>query len=167
MRIVSGEPMDIIKLHRDALTRRLFFQLVEIEANCGLEPYPPQLLMECIEYADTYACMDDEVVAGFITVQPDSRYQGGCIYIVNINVEKHFRRMGVARRMILDACGRYAATHAGQTVMLDVTRTNQPAWNLYHSLGFRETDLPSGNGPSDAVLAIPLEELLSRNQSAG
>ena len=167
MRIVSGEPMDIIKLHRDALTRRLFFQLVEIEANCGLEPYPPQLLMECIEYADTYACMDDEVVAGFITVQPDSRYQGGCIYIVNINVEKHFRRMGVGRRMILDACGRYAATHAGQTVMLDVTRTNQPAWNLYHSLGFRETDLPSGNGSSDAVLAIPLEELLSRNQSAG
>ena len=167
MRIVSGEPMDIIKLHRDALTRRLFFQLVEIEANCGLEPYPPQLLMECIEYADTYACMDDEVVAGFITVQPDSRYQGGCIYIVNINVEKHFRRMGVARRMILDVCGRYAATHAGQTVMLDVTRTNQPAWNLYHSLGFRETDLPCGNGPSDAVLAIPLEELLSRNQSAG
>ncbi len=166
MNVVSGEPMELIKLHRDALTRRLFFQLVEIEANCGLPAYPPELLMECIEFADTYACMDDEIVAGFITVQPDSRYQGGCVYIVNVNVEKHFRRMGVARRLILDACGRYAATHAEEMVMLDVTRTNTPAWNLYHSLGFRETNLPSGNGPTDAVLAIPLKELLARNHSA-
>ena len=66
--------MEIIKLEQRTLTDAQFLQLVEIEKNCGLEPYTPEMLRECIADLDTYAAIDNERVAGFVTVHPGTRY---------------------------------------------------------------------------------------------
>ena len=69
--------MNIRKLDIRTLTSQQFEQIVTIEENCGLEPYSREMLLECIEYLDTYACLDGETVAGFITIQPASQRSGG------------------------------------------------------------------------------------------
>ena len=79
--------MDIVKLNAENLPEAIFRQLVDLENNCGLTPYSPAMLMACITMMDTYACMDEDRVAGFITVHWDL-YLGGGVYIANLNVAK-------------------------------------------------------------------------------
>jgi len=155
--------MEIIKLTLTNLTDNTFAQVVEIEYNCGLSCYyPPEVLMECIRIGDTYACMDGETVAGFITVDVASTdYFDNSLHIVNINVAKSYRRQGLAERMLRTVCAHYAQSHAGQYVTLDVEKSNAPALALYHKLGFTILDIPSENGDDDWVMAIPLEDLIS------
>ncbi len=38
--------MEIRKLNLETLTKDQFTQIVEIERNCGLEPYTPDMLMQ-------------------------------------------------------------------------------------------------------------------------
>ena len=153
--------MDIIKLAPATLTDGIFTQMVEIEQHCGIYPYTPDELRECVQYADTYVCMDGEAVAGFITVDPAATdYFDISLQIVNINVARPYRRQGVAQMMLRTVCGYYAQSHAGRYVTLDVEKSNAPALALYHKLGFTITDIPSENGDTDCVMKIPLEMLL-------
>ena len=152
--------MDIYKLDIRTLTQAQFAQIVAIEENCGLEPYTPEMLLDCIENLDTYACMDGETVVSFITIHPSSWKMGGGLYIVNLNVAKPYRNRGLAQKLLRTACARYAASHAGSFVTLDVTKTNTAAMNLYKKLGFAVTDIPSGNGDTDVVMAVALDRLI-------
>lgn len=161
--MVSKTP-SFLKLNAKTLPGPLFRQLVAIERSCGLEPYTPKMLLECVRDMDTYVWLDGDTVAGFITVHPSTRYLGGGIYIVNLNVAEAYRRKGIGSRLIRAAAACYAATHAGQLVSLDVAKDNQAALELYKSLGFSVTDLPSGNGDTDWVMTVPLEALLKENQ---
>ena len=156
--------MDIYKLAIHMLTPEQFDQIVAIEENCGLEPYTPAMLLDCIENLDTYACMAGETVAGFITLHPCSRKLGGGLYIVNLNVARNYRRRGLGEKLIRTACGHYAASHAGSFVTLDVTKTNTAAVKLYKKLGFSVTDIPSGNGDTDVVMAAMLDALARENE---
>ena len=151
--------MEIRKLHLNQLTQAQFEQIVAIEETCGLEPYNREMLLECIENLDTYACMDGETVAGFITNHPASRKLGSGVYIVNLNVAKPYRRQGLAQKLMVTACGTYADSHKGGFVTLDVAKTNIPARRLYEKLGFRLTDIPSQNGDTDVVMAAKLDQL--------
>ncbi len=151
--------MNIEKLTSLNLTQEQFQQIVEIEKNCGLEPYTPQMLMECIEEMDTYACLDGDKVAGFITIHASTRYLGGGVYIVNLNVAKPYRRKGIGEMLMKTACAYYKSTHAGRLITLDVTKTNTAAMKLYKKLGFQITDLPSGNGETDVVMVMPVDEM--------
>ena len=155
--------MDVIKLTLDTLTEAVFEQIVAIEASCGLSCcYPPEVLRECIRIGDTYACMDGETVAGFITIDTESTdYFDLSLHIVNVNVAAAYRRQGVAQQMIRSVCGHYAASHAGLMVTLDVEKTNTPARSLYEKLGFTMCDMPSENGDDDLVMTVPLEQLLT------
>ncbi len=155
--------MDIVTLTLDTLTDAIFEQIVAIEANCGLACYyPPEVLRECIRIGDTYACMDGETVAGFITIDKESTdYYDLSLHIVNLNVAAAYRRRGIAQQMIRTVCGYYAPSHAGLMVTLDVEKTNTPARSLYEKLGFTILDMPSENGDDDWVMAIPLEKLIS------
>ena len=156
--------MDIRKLDHRALTPAQFSQIVAIEENCGLEPYTPEMLLDCIRNLDTYACLDGETVAGFITVHPYSRKLGGGLYIVNLNVAQRYRRQGIGQKLMRTACAAYADVHAGCFVTLDVTKTNTAAMNLYKKLGFSVTDIPSGNGNTDVVMAVELDRLSEQNE---
>ena len=151
--------MMICKLNIRKLTKDQFEQIVAIEENCGLEPYSREMLLDCIENLDTFACLDGEKVAGFITIQPSSRKSGGGLYIVNLNVAKPYRRQGIAQELIRTACCSYAKSHRGSFVILDVAKTNTPARKLYEKLGFRLTDIPSANGDTDVVMVAKLEQL--------
>ena len=155
--------MDIILLTPENTSPGVFTQMVEIESNCGLScHYPPEVLRECIRIGDTYACMDGETVAGFITIDKDSTdYFDRSLHIVNINVASAFRRQGLAQQMIRSICGYYADSHAGLMVTLDVEKANTPAFSLYRKLGFTVLDMASENGDDDWVMATPLEQLIS------
>ena len=117
------------------------------------------MLLECIESLDTYACMDGDTVAGFITIQASPRRMGGGLYIVNLNVAKSYRRQGLAQKLITTGCRRYAASHKGSFVILDVAKDNTAAWHLYKKLGFDLTDIPSRNGETDVVMVAKLDRL--------
>ena len=159
--------MTVVRLERVEPAVALFEQMVEIERNCGLEPFSVELLRECVLRMDTFVCMDGDTVAGFITVLPNGEYFGECLYIFNLNVAKRYRRQGLGRRLIQTACATYEKTHGGMSVTLDVTRTNEAALALYRSLGFVETDYPSENGPGDMVMKVPLVELLKNYKNRG
>lgn len=151
--------MDFCKLNLRTLSRDQFEQIVAIEKNCGLEPYSREMLLECIESLDTYACMDGDTVAGFITIQASPRRMGGGLYIVNLNVAKSYRRQGLALKLITTGCRRYAESHKGSFVILDVAKDNTAAWHLYKKLGFDLTDIPSRNGDTDVVMVAKLDRL--------
>ena len=153
--------MEIILLTPANTTDAIFRQIVAIEENCGLFTYPPDLLWECIAVGDTYACMDGDTVAGFITLDKDATdYFDRSLHIVNINVAAAYRRQGLASRMLRTCCGYYAQSHAGLMVTLEVEKTNTPARHLYKKLGFTTSGVPSENGESDLVMTIPLEQLI-------
>ena len=152
--------MEILKLNIQHLPKDQFEQIVSIEENCGLEPYSREMLHQCIEYLDTYACLDGDTIAGFITLQAASRRLGGGLYIVNLNVAMPYRRRGLARKLITTACGFYRESHRGSFVILDVAKDNTAARHLYKKLGFDVTDIPSRNGDTDVVMVQQLDELL-------
>ena len=151
--------MEIRKLRMEHLSKEQFEQIVAIEENCGLEPYTRDMLRECIRELDTYACLDGDTVAGFITIMATSSRLGGGLYIVNLNVAKPYRRQGLARQLITTGCGFYARSHRGRFVILDVAKTNTAAWHLYKKLGFDVTDIPSRNGDTDVVMVAKLDKL--------
>ena len=62
---------------------------------------------------------------------------------------------------MLTACARYKDIHAGSYVTLDVEKTNTAAIHLYQKLGFMITDIPSGNGDTDMVMAASFDHLIT------
>lgn len=146
------------KLDPNTLTREQFAQMVEIEANCGLEPYSPAMLWECVEQLDTFACFAGGVLAGFITTHICTRYFGSSLYIVNLNVAQPYRGQKIAKQLMYEVYAYYIRDHRGMLVSLDVTKTNK-AINLYEQIGFQAMDIPSKNGDGDIVMALSLEQL--------
>lgn len=146
------------RLSIENLSKEQFDQMVDIEANCGLEPYSPEGLMECIVELDTFACFDGDKVVGFVTIQSNSYYLGGSLYIVNINVARAYRGCGIAKRMLYTVFEYYTYDHADKMITLDVEKTNK-AMELYRKIGFQVVDMPSRNGDTDLVMAMPLRIL--------
>lgn len=150
--------MEIRKLHLKSLTGEQFAQIVEIERNCGLEPYTPDMLMECIAFLDTFACFHEGQVVGFITVNAHGGYFGGSLYVVNLNVAREFRGQGIARELMYAVYRVYNQEHEDRLVTLDVTKTNR-AMVLYRRIGFQVADIPSRNGDTDVVMSMPLKQM--------
>lgn len=140
------------------LSQTQFRQIAEIEENCGLEPYPPGILVDCIENLDTFACFEDNRVVGFLTVQSRSRYLDGSLYIVNLNVDSAFRGQVIAKGLMYALWEYHIRDHGDKLVSLDVAKTNQ-AMELYKKVGFQIMDMPSRNGDTDVVMAVSLAKL--------
>lgn len=149
------------KVGMDSLTMQQFGQIVEIEESSGLEPYSREVLADCIEHLDTFACFVGDVVVGYITAQSHSRYFGGSLYIVNLNVSEGFRGQGIAKRLLYTVCEHYIRDRGDKVVSLDVAKTNT-AMELYRKIGFEIADIPSRNGDSDVVMVMPLKALAER-----
>ena len=155
----------IVKLEAETLTQSQFNQLFLLEQDCGLDPYPPEVLLECVADLETYACFDGDKMLGFITVHYSSRYFGGSLYIVNLNVRRSARRQGVATALMHHICKAYISRHRTKLVCLDVGKSNHKAVSLYEKLGFQRTDTPSRNGKTDVVMAVPLRTLLNNTHT--
>ena len=152
--------MDFIKLDISSLTKVQLKQMEEMERNCGLEPFSRRMLLESVSQMDTYAMLDHQQIAGFITIHQSAHYLGESLYIVNLNVSQEYRRQGVATRLILASCSSYAQTHGDKWVTLDVRKDNTAATALYRKLGFEIMAEPSANGATDVVMAGSMEKLL-------
>lgn len=152
--------MEFLKLNISSLTAQQLSRMEEMEQNCGLEPFSREMLLESVAQMDTFALLDGVEIMGFITLHPSTRYLGGGVYVVNLNVAQEYRRQGVATRLILGGCSAYAMTHGQKRVTLDVRKDNFAALSLYHKLGFTVTEEPSGNGDTDVVMAISMKNLL-------
>lgn len=152
--------MEFVKLEITSLTEARLRRMEQMENACGLEPFSREMLLGSVVQMDTYAMLDGGLITGFITLHPSTRYLGGGLYMVNLNVAPEYRRQGIATDLILAACSAYASTHTHARVTLDVRMDNAPAMALYRKLGFAVTDEPSGNGDTDVVMAVTLKDLL-------
>ncbi len=152
--------MNIVKITADTLTTDQLWQMYQLELNCGLEPYTPEMLMECVSAMDTFACVLDDKIWGFITAARSNRYFDNSIYIANLNVGRAYRGRGLAKRLLLCICRLYISQDP-VPVTLDVANNN-PARRLYQKLGFRETNIPSWNGATDRVFVVS-RDCLERN----
>lgn len=141
--------MKIERMSMETITGIQFQEMVDLELNCGLKPFPPEVLAANIECEETWAAMDGDHVAGFITVSSEEGYFNDDLFIFNINVGSAWRRRGIATALIRNAIARHPEC---RTMSLDVALTNAKAMSLYEKLGFRRTDTPSMNGPTDIVM---------------
>lgn len=155
----------IVKLEADSLTQSQFDQMFMLEQDCGLDPFPPEVLIACVVDLDTFACFDGTRLLGFITVHYSSRYFDGSTYIVNLNVRRSARRQGIATSLLHHICQVYSPRHHKRLVSLDVAKSNRKALALYQKLGFQITGILSRNGVNDVVMAIELEQLLENTDS--
>ncbi len=157
--------MDWIRLHANTVTQAQLDQMMRMEEQCGLEPYSPEMIYTCISQMYTFALTEKEEIRGFITLQPSERYFGDGIYIVNLNVDKGYRRQGLGKALVLGGCSYFLDKFDHGHVYLDVAKDNLPAMKLYETLGFLETGEMSWNGPTDIVMAAPLKSLLKITKS--
>ena len=153
--------MDGIEIRRitmEDITEEQFSEIVDLEINCGLDPFPPDVLACDIEYEETWAAFDGDHVSGFITVSQEEGYYDEDLFIFNINVGSEWRNRGIATALIRKALSENPSC---RTMSLDVNLENRKALNLYEKLGFEKTDTPSMNGITDIVMRGKRETILS------
>lgn len=152
--------MEIRRICRASISKAQFDQIVRMEAENYDEPYSPQMLTSCLDELDTFACLEEDRILGFITLQSRSTYLGGSIYLVNLNVAKSRRRMGIGRELVRFAYCAVASGSAEAMASLDVDKRNAAAQRLYQQLGFEPVEIPSRNGDTDLVMAAPVSRIL-------
>ena len=83
----------------DTLTPLHFDRMEALELTC----YGPEFITPAAESYRLYrrfpyttvAALAGEEIAGFITLHPSNRYDGDCLYVVNLNISEEYRRKGV------------------------------------------------------------------------
>lgn len=135
-----------------------FKEIINIEQNCGLEPYSMEMLWYSIINLDTFACYDEQKIVAFITTTINSRYFNDNLYIVNINVKQEYQRRGIATKLIYEVCQYYDKILTNSLVTLDVMKDNL-AMELYLKLGFEKTDIISKNGTDNIVMMVSFDKL--------
>lgn len=79
---------------------------------------------------------------------------GDLLYYTGIMTHPDYRRQGLAKRMMQDVMTRW---HAGRSILLSVEPDNEPAMNLYRSLGFQFTGERDGLDGRDLVMRLDSE----------
>ena len=154
---MSFDSFVLRKITTATITEEQFDEIVELEQDSGLEPYTPELLKVDLDELDTWAFLDGDHVAGFITVTDEEWYFEGDLYILNINIGKAWRHSGLGTKLIHKAVSMHPDC---KNITLDVEVDNTAAMNLYHKLGFRKIDLASNNGDTDIVMRNTREHCL-------
>ena len=149
--------MTIERLAFDTITNEMFEDIVEIENNCGLEPFSPEMLMLDLKFSENWACIEDGHVVAFITVSDEEGYYMGDLFVFNLNVSVEYRRKGLAMELIRKALGEHPEC---EYMTLDVRKDNVKAMNLYRKLGFEKDAMPSLNGESDIVMRADRNTIL-------
>ena len=150
--------MRIEKLSFDTITNEKFDDIVELENNCGLEPFSPEMLMLDLRFQENWACIENEHIVAFITVSVEEGYYMGDLFVFNLNVGNAYRRKGLATKLIEKALLEHPEC---EYMTLDCRLDNEKAMNLYRKLGFEKDEMPSLNGESDIVMRADRKRILS------
>ncbi|MBQ8292792.1 MAG: GNAT family N-acetyltransferase [Bacilli bacterium] len=144
------------------LEEKHFYEMWEMEQNCGLEPYSVEMLLYCLRWYENYGCFENDKLIGFITVDANSiRYPNADYYIVNLNVHQDYRRKLVATSLIYKFCEEHCH-NLENVIILDVFKENK-AVKLYSKLGFDVINIDSKNGPNDIVMATTIKNIMDKH----
>jgi ribosomal-protein-alanine N-acetyltransferase len=116
-------------------------EVLEIEETAFPNPYPLGYLRFLVKRnPETFLVAEnDRGIVGYVISDVRHGNEG---HIVSIAVRNDERRRGIARLLIRTVEGRLEKEGA-DFVCLEVRRSNQPAINLYSSLGYRTTGIAS------------------------
>lgn len=136
------------------LTKEKLDEMYGIEEAENENPYSKDVFQNIIfhETNKTFCCYNHNRLVGFITINTKSKKFGGCLYIVNIVVDKEYQRRGVATKLILKAILTAKEKTQNLIVALEVDKTNLKAINLYKKLGFKFADCDE-NGEQLVMIA--------------
>jgi ribosomal protein S18 acetylase RimI-like enzyme len=84
-----------------------------------------------------YVWEEDDRIVGNLTLIPFIQRSARIYLIANVAVHPHYRRRGIARELTLKGLA-HAWAHGARSVWLHVREDNQPAQDLYLSIGFVE-----------------------------
>ena len=125
----------------------------ELEKECFGNPWSRQDLaaQPSNENAHFLAAVSENDVLGYIGIY---EYFESC-EIANLAVRKDFRRNGIAKALI-NAAEENAKKRGCEFITLEVRLSNEPALNLYYSLGFEKAGIRKNFYTSPAEDALIL-----------
>ena len=117
--------------------------LLQLEQNSSGEPYSQDALKSILHHATnkTFICSTQDKIVGMITVNLQSKKYDGCNYIINLTVQKDYRRQGIATALFKQVAEFLITNAQSETIGLDVDKDNVGAINLYKKLGFEQYGL--------------------------
>ena len=120
--------MDII-----AMTQAHISQIAELETICFSDPWPDAAIRSELENPLSYwlVAVDGDLVVGYV----GSQSVMGEADIMNVAVDPAYRRMGVAKNLLV-RLERDLSAKEVYSLTLEVRASNAPAITLYASLGF-------------------------------
>ena len=132
--------------------------VMSIETAAFASPWSRQFFLEELQAAcaRSILCQRDGKPIGYVIYWELT----GELDIHNVAVDPKYRRQGVARAMLSDII-QSAAKRGFRRMTLEVRKSNDPARNLYHSLGFVICGLRKGyysdNGEDAWIMERKLE----------
>lgn len=128
-------------------------EVAEIESGTFPDPWPLNSFRECLTCG--YYCLVLER-AGVIQTYAIMSIEGDSAHILNLCVRPEFRQRGEGRQMLSHLL-KLAQSAQAEAIFLEVRPSNQPAINLYRSMGFVEIGVrkdyyPSDKGQEDALI---------------
>lgn len=111
--------------------------IVSLENECFSSPWTYEGIEEELHNPDShFLCANGEKIMGYIGIQEIC----GEAYITNIAVSGEFRRNGIARKLLAEAC-KGAGERKCEFITLEVRESNLPAISLYESEGFEKVGI--------------------------
>ena len=108
-------------------------QVAALEKQCFSEPWSENSVASELSnpLSAWLVAMDDDVLAGYV----GSQSVMGETDMMNIAVDAHYRRQGIAQALI-EALVMHLKEKGSHSLTLEVRISNQPAIALYEKLGF-------------------------------
>ncbi|MBR4766838.1 MAG: ribosomal protein S18-alanine N-acetyltransferase [Clostridia bacterium] len=125
----------------------------ELEKECFNNPWSREDLaaQPSNENAHFLAAVSGDEVLGYIGIY---EFFESC-EIANLAVKKEFRRCGIAK-VLINAASENAQKRGCEFITLEVRPSNEPALNLYYSLGFEKAGMRKNFYTSPAEDALIL-----------
>jgi len=137
--------------------------VMEVELECFRDAWPLSFFVsETIAEGRYHRLLieaNSERVAAYLL----SAWQYLDLHILNIGVRREFRRKGLATKLMLQAAEELLK-QGGESIILELRESNDPAYQLYLSLGFEEIGRREGyysDGENAVVMQMHAEKWVS------
>ncbi len=140
--------------------------LLALEERCFDRPWPEGAFAQELDlpYAQIWLALDgdDPRPVGYV----DFWVVHGEVSLLNVAVDPRARRRGLARAL-LDVMGREGRALGGETVFLEVRRSNEAGLALYRAAGFRQIGIRKGYYAAEGEDAIVMARSLDSDAAVG